>query len=472
MFEDSSLATPSSSKEAGPKVGEGCLSSMTRELPFSSGNPTIEETRGIMHLFRDDVVSSVSKLPVERKPLICVLGVPNHMTYADFCQFCGSFIQHMQEMRVVRINDMDDRYSVLVRFDGQDSTDDFYKRFNGKKFSSLEVETCHVFFIVDVLYTGSIEHAHASVLNSSEQPTCPTKTVEGFLQQSAIILFIVLASHAGQIHLALYADFASNNLKNQYVSFVKHLRIYGCVYKEGHAITHWKETQHCYSLEVETQRVWDYVGDNYVHRLIQSKTDGKLVELNARCTHVESGCDTCDCSEEDPAFKEAISNSKVEVIVSEYNELLSTQLEKQKLYYESLLQEVNDETQREISEAVGKAVSLKCDKLQAKLNKCVEEKKFHDDINENLLKNQEIFKVKIKEAEERMKKSVQLKDDKIRDLEAELASLLMALESGETVEQVSISEETKEEEDSSSTPGESSSETSSQRDKMCKNGNK
>jgi len=26
-------------------------------------------------------------------------------------------------------------------------------------------------------------------------------------------------------------------------------------------------------------QVWDYVGDNYVHRLIQSKTDGKLVEV-------------------------------------------------------------------------------------------------------------------------------------------------------------------------------------------------
>lgn len=32
-------------------------------------------------------------------------------------------------------------------------------------------------------------------------------------------------------------------------------------------------------MELETQRVWDYEGDNYVHRLIQSRADGKLVEL-------------------------------------------------------------------------------------------------------------------------------------------------------------------------------------------------
>lgn len=104
-----------------------------------------------------------------------MLGVPNHMTYADFCQFCGSFIHHILEMRIVRFefgnqskfilcfvvlfnvcdrvsslfvgssclrfrNDgMEDRYSILIRFDGQDSTDNFFRHFNGRRFSSLEV---------------------------------------------------------------------------------------------------------------------------------------------------------------------------------------------------------------------------------------------------------------------------------------------------------------------------------------------
>ncbi|PWN48902.1 hypothetical protein IE53DRAFT_380976 [Violaceomyces palustris] len=50
-------------------------------------------------------------------------------------------------------------------------------------------------------------------------------------------------------------------------------------YKAGHAHSHFEETGHLYSLELETQRVWDYAGDGYVHRLIQNKADGKLVEL-------------------------------------------------------------------------------------------------------------------------------------------------------------------------------------------------
>lgn len=33
-------------------------------------------------------------------------------------------------------------------------------------------------------------------------------------------------------------------------------------------------------MELGHNRVWDYVADNYVHRLIQNKTDGKLVQLD------------------------------------------------------------------------------------------------------------------------------------------------------------------------------------------------
>lgn len=33
-------------------------------------------------------------------------------------------------------------------------------------------------------------------------------------------------------------------------------------------------------MQIGTNNVWDYAADNYVHRLIQNKTDGKLVQLD------------------------------------------------------------------------------------------------------------------------------------------------------------------------------------------------
>ncbi len=51
-------------------------------------------------------------------------------------------------------------------------------------------------------------------------------------------------------------------------------------YAGGHAHNHFKETQHTYSMELGSNKVWDYAADNYVHRLIQNKTDGKLVQFD------------------------------------------------------------------------------------------------------------------------------------------------------------------------------------------------
>ncbi|WWC64886.1 uncharacterized protein I303_107500 [Kwoniella dejecticola CBS 10117] len=57
---------------------------------------------------------------------------------------------------------------------------------------------------------------------------------------------------------------------------------------KGHARRHWEESGHVLAMELETQRVWDYKGDNYVHRLIQSRSDGKLVELPSASSLVTS----------------------------------------------------------------------------------------------------------------------------------------------------------------------------------------
>ncbi|KAI3973945.1 hypothetical protein MKX01_030521, partial [Papaver californicum] len=102
-------------------------------------------------------------------------------------------------------------------------------------------------------------------------------------------------------------------------------------YKGRHAIRHWEDTKHCYSLDVEAQRVWDYVGDTYVHRSNQSKTDSKMADLNSRCRSVDGDCGpclTCECREDSGA--DVIFGNKVETIVDEYNQLLASQLENQR----------------------------------------------------------------------------------------------------------------------------------------------
>ncbi|GJM90407.1 hypothetical protein PR202_ga06684 [Eleusine coracana subsp. coracana] len=115
---------------------------------FSSGNPRIEEARGVVPPPPRPTHRVLLVRPPGRKPQVCVLAVPNHMTYADFCRFCGAFVPHTLEMRIVRIDETEDQYSVLIKFDTQRSTDNFYKHFNGKQFSSLEVSGLFLFCLI------------------------------------------------------------------------------------------------------------------------------------------------------------------------------------------------------------------------------------------------------------------------------------------------------------------------------------
>lgn len=108
--------------------------------------------------------------------------------------------------------------------------------------------------------------------------------------------------------------------------------VVGCGrYKGAHAKDHWKETAHSFALELETQHVWDYAGDMWVHRLIRDKGDGKVVELPSRGNQGGHG------PEED-----VVPRAKLENIGLEYTHLITSQLESQRAYYEEILSKAVD----------------------------------------------------------------------------------------------------------------------------------
>jgi BRCA1-associated protein len=84
-------------------------------------------------------------------------------------------------------------------------------------------------------------------------------------------------------------------------------------------------------MDIETQRVWDYAGDNYVHRLIQNKSDGKLVELPSALADPNH-----------PNYENPVPCEKLENIGMEYTYLLTSQLESQRLYYEEKIAKAAD----------------------------------------------------------------------------------------------------------------------------------
>lgn len=118
----------------------------------------------------------------------------------------------------------------------------------------------------------------------------------------------------------------------------------GCGRYDGaHAFAHFKETAHSFAMDLSSQRVWDYIGDGYVHRIIQNKADGKLLELPA----------ADNSALEPPDWGDAVPREKWENMSLEYTHLLTSQLESQRTYFEEKVERAADKA----SEATAAALA-------------------------------------------------------------------------------------------------------------------
>ncbi|XP_020227367.1 BRCA1-associated protein isoform X2 [Cajanus cajan] len=398
----------------------------------------LRERRGALHLFRSSSQSHSS-----HSSLLLVLAVPNYLSFHDFILFCGPHLDPLHHLLFIRNDGTEDRYSVLLHFVDQFAADQFHTNFNAKKFSPAEAEVCHILFLQSVEYSEYAEVAGTPPPDCTEIPTCPVCLER--LDPDTSGIQATLCDHSFQcpcVSKWTYLScqvcrfcqqqdekpncFICGTLDDLWVCMI--CGFVGCGrYKEGHAIRHWKDTQHCYSLDFKTQQIWDYVGDSYVHRLNQnqSKTDGKLEEMNLRCMSLEGDCGMCECRE-DLGINGALFNSKVET------------------YYECLLVETKSKLESSMSEAVEKAAASEMQDIQNELEKSTEERNAIAEVNQKLIKNQEVWRKKVKEAEEREATSIKLVNEKIIDLEEQIRDIKIFLQAQKTIDKMSDSNGIKE----------------------------
>lgn len=210
-------------------------------------------------------------------------------------------------------------------------------------------------------------------------------------------------------------------------------------YRGEHALQHFHDSGHSFSIELLTQRVWDYSGDNYVHRLVANKVDGKLVELP------EGGHKGRQKGEEDSKLEEALVGSKLDSVLAEYNDMLTRTLDDQRRFFEdrmSCMQQQWEsemknlkgalmEKERQLDEAERKAKERKSEDkkvglLSERLKRAWEEVEFHKQCNSSLTENQSALHAKLAEAAK--------KDDEIRDLQEQVRDLMFFLEAQKSVE--------------------------------------
>ncbi|KAJ3251957.1 hypothetical protein HK103_001984 [Boothiomyces macroporosus] len=337
------------------------------------------KTNGTLTLFKHKTT--------ELKNTLAILAVPYYISPQDFLKLLGHHRQNLLHLRTIQ-DSVPNRYVIILKFDCLENADSFYSEFNGKLFNSFEAETCHVVYVKDVffkegdqlrnvnlvdnihgLFTGSegspqLEQSSSStdlqkqdndpLKDTLELPTCPVCLER--LDANVTGLFTSLCQHTFHCQCIMkWGDvtcpvcrFSTIKLGKETVEnscsecqSTENLWIclicgnVGCGrYVQAHASKHYTESNHVYSLELETQRVWDYVGDEYVHRLIQNKSDGKIVHLPSASETVKSkiGLDVNESSIITPA--DFVVAEKLDLIDRDYSEMIKTQLNNQREMYE------------------------------------------------------------------------------------------------------------------------------------------
>ena len=189
-------------------------------------------------------------------------------------------------------------------------------------------------------------------------------------------------------------------------------------YVEAHAREHYEATGHTYSLEIETQRVWDYTGDGYVHRLIQNAVDGKMVEFpdsDASQQHRQEGED----------LKE-LDKSALEDLILHYEESLQTELNSQRQYFTDELNLARMTAEKLHEE--NRILEKRNQALENRDKESQRELEFLRQMNTELAKNQKEWDVKFKVSEARAAKALVEKDAELEDMKSLNADMMSNIE--------------------------------------------
>jgi BRCA1-associated protein len=454
-----------------------------------------------------NMVASASPppLPQDRSSQLCVLSLPPDMGFSEFCTFLGAYFERVREIRLVRRRGGGAKASclVLLSFVTQDHADGFYTDFNGKAFCLLEPELlCRLVYVKHVQVSESeAASSLAAIGTASQQPPPllkgapaaaahseppPPGTTE--LPSCPVCLDRLDAAISGIVTTVCNHRFHNQCLRqwgDTSCPVCRHCEgpqgnapkctacgttsdLWACLicghvgcgrYRGSHAADHWQECGHGYALELETQRVWDYASDAYVHRLVRSKTDGKLVEVPAPGTN--GTCGECSaaagseaelCRGMDGEMEEALVASKLDALAQDYNHLLVTQLESQRVYFEGMMVRHRHELEAAASAATARAeeaqqaaeeaklsmeksenrlksVEAKLADAQSKLASVRQEREFLKHLNDTLLANQKEFAEREKAAGALAAK----RDAELAELREQVRDLMVFIQARDTI---------------------------------------
>ncbi|XP_072934689.1 BRCA1-associated protein isoform X2 [Epargyreus clarus] len=370
---------PTSSRRSPP---ENSVSEDEETISFFYGNPLVEVTKGVLHLYKENELKEA-----EAKTL-CLLSVPGALGAPDLLAFAAACQQDIAHVRVLR-DGSPDHYMALLTFRTVAAAREFHAAFDGVPYSSLEpAALCRAAWVARVEWarSGAAPRAH------TELPTCAVCLER--MDESVAGVLTVQCAHAfhaeclarsrdarcpvcrcaqtpeprGRARCARCDDLAQENSASEGEGGGEGERVEGvaeglpdgaeggtlwiCLicghvgcgrYEGGHAAQHFLASNHTYALQLGSNRVWDYAGDNFVHRLVQNKADGKLVAAEGAAGEAACGADKLDAAQ------------------LEFTYMLTQQLDSQRAFYEDRMAKLESKLTAECSAARAEAAKAAAD---------------------------------------------------------------------------------------------------------------
>ena len=376
-----------------------------KEIKNKESNNLYEYIEGRVELYKlnsnnlslTNTIETFRFLPINRTKYLFLINLPEDVSLDYFINYIGGEIQKINNITIITDPKTNFR-SLIIEFFEQDMADNFYYNYKIRSIKENKSEFLYFVFLRNITYSLEKEQQKLNLneintnLKDEEQkeeytlyqlPTCP------------LCLEKIETSNSGiETVLDNFPCERWTNYKNSCKvcsklspSIIKLLTCEKCSiksslwcclicgnigcsrYQNGHAVTHFKETNHKYSLELESQRIWDYSLDKWVHRLIlrQNSTPINLDEnLN-----------------EEKQLTEQEFYIRMESIINEYNKVLSSQLEMQRKYYGKEMDNLEEKYSSKNKEIKNKYNELK-EKIEEKKKKINSNNKFIKDCNKKI----------------------------------------------------------------------------------------
>lgn len=484
-----------------PSQGESALHMGSLKLTEAPQKEGTGETVAL------SVCDDGAPLPAVRTKVVAMLGVPRRFVSSDLIGLLQPWRSQMTHVRVTRHCEPPLFPSncglVILELATVEASSEVYVSLHGRAFNSFEPERCSLCFVEYIAWQTDNEDSTRQddsdedvddhdilALTPKTAPKIESCVVclEKFSAKDC--LFTMACDHTFHMHclerwkdapcpvcrydqvgateLASCCDVCFATLSESPLWVCLLCGQCGC--EQEHAHMHYERTKHAYALDVTTRLVWDFASEGFVHRVALQKNGEDRKQLSAIqdpsaprgfLDNYDSEDDYDDRSD-DVSDAATVSrrkilrattavrdfeNNKLEGMAVEFNELMRTQLARQRETYEARIRDfvAREEEAAAVASKVElremRALDAKNTKLRAELGKLNEELEFYDEINRNLEADLSETRRKNEQAEISLSAIEAKLDEEAKPLEKELARLLRQVDEANQQHQQLVAED-------------------------------